>query len=82
MSAEIAAWREHVAGAGDDQRGEVRIAVDDVHRAFDPVVHRRGERVARRGPVDDAPRDRSFTLETQRGCAEFVLHRRTIESRA
>ena len=79
-TAEVAARREHVTGAGDDQSGEVRVTVDDAHRALDAVVHGGRQRVARRRAIDHAPRDRSLTLEAQSRRAEFVLHRRTIES--
>ena len=73
-AAEVAARREHVAGAGDDQRGEVGVGVDEAHGPLDAVVHRRGEGVAGRRPVDHAPGDDALALEAQAGGAELVGH--------
>ena len=73
-SAQIAAGSEHVVHPGDDERREVGIGVDEIHRSLDAVVHPRCERVACRGSVDDAPGDRTLTLQPQRRRAHVVLH--------
>ena len=39
--AEIAARGEHVAGAGDEQAGQIGVRVDVVDRVADAEVHRR-----------------------------------------
>ena len=71
-SAEVAARREDVAGADDDQRGQIRIGVDEPHRLLDAVVHRRRQGVAGRRAVDRAPGDRALPLEAQRRGAEVI----------
>ncbi len=74
-AAEIAARREHVPGARDDQRRQRRIGVHEPDGPLDPVVHRRRERVPGRRPVDHAPGDRPLPLEAESGCAQLVVHR-------
>ena len=54
--AEIATWGEDVAGAGDDQRTQVGVGVDQRHRSADAEVHRRREGVPRRWPIDHCTR--------------------------
>ena len=71
-AAQVAARREHVAGAGDDQRPQGRVGVDQAHRPLEAEVHGRGERVAGRGPVDHAPGDDAVALEAQAGGTEVV----------
>src|SRR5205807_9442935 len=72
--AEIAARGEDVAGARDDQRGERRVLVDDPRGSLDAEVHGGCQCIARLGPVDDAPGDRTFALEAEPRRAEFVCH--------
>ena len=71
-AAEVAARREHVAGAGDDQRRQVGVGVDQAHGPLEAEVHGRREGVAGRRPVDHAPGDDAVALEAQAGGAEVV----------
>ena len=70
--AEVSARSEDVPGAGDDERGQVRILVDDAHGPLDAEVHRRREGVPGCGPVDHAPGDGALPLEAQTSRAEFL----------
>ena len=72
VAAEVAAGDEHVAGAGDEQPGQVVVEVDVVGRVPHPEVHRRGHGVAGLGAVDDAPGQRPVAFEAQVGRAQPV----------
>ena len=69
---EVATRSEDVAGAGDDERGQVRILVDDADGPLDAEVHRRREGVPGLGPVDHAPGDGALALEAQPSRTEFL----------
>jgi hypothetical protein len=76
-AAQLAARREHVARAREDQRGRLAARVHPLDRALDAVVHRGRERVARLGPVDRAPREVVAALHAQERGAEvdgFGIH--------
>ena len=79
---EVAARGEHVARAGDDQRGQVGVGVDQPHRPLQPEVHGRGEGVARGRPVDRAPRDDPVALQPQARGAEVVGGDRVVGGHA
>ncbi len=70
--AELAAGDEHVAGAGDEQAGQVGIAVHVVDGVADAEVHRRRERVARLGSVDDDVGEHPVALEAEELATEPV----------
>src|ERR1700728_4362610 len=63
---------EDVPGAGDDERGQVRVLVDDADGPLDAEVHRRREGVPGCGPVDHAPGHGALPLEAQTCGAEFL----------
>ena len=71
-AAQVTPGGEDVAGAGDDERGQVRVLVDDADGSLDAEIHGRREGVPGLGPVDHAPGHRTFTLETQPRRAEFL----------
>ena len=71
-AAHIAAGREDVAGAGDQQTREIGIGVDMADRIADAEVHRGGHRVACLGPVQRAHTERPLAGETQVWGAEPV----------
>src|SRR5262249_17256083 len=76
LAAEVAARDEDIAGADDQQAGELRVVVDAVRRVADREVHRAGHRVAALGPVDHAAGERPVALEADVRRAEPVAFRR------
>ena len=65
LPAELAAGREHVAGAGDDERLQRPRRVHPVDGAPDAEVHVRGERVPPFGTIDRHPGGRAALLPSQ-----------------
>ena len=64
-TAELTAGDEHVSGSGDEQTGQVRLAVHVVDGVADAEVHGRREGVARLGPVDREVGEHTVALEAQ-----------------
>ena len=72
--AEVAPRCEDIVGAGDDQRREIGVGVDEPHRSLEAVVHGGRQRVPSRGPVDHTPRERALALQAKARRAEVVGH--------
>ena len=70
--AQVAAGREHVAGPGDDQGGEVGFGVDQVHGALDAVVHGRGQGIPGVRSIDHTPGERAVSLQSQVARAQVI----------
>src|SRR5262249_31950987 len=73
LPAQLAARREHVAHAGEDQRARLSLPGELVHVGdglLEAVVHRGAERVARLRPVDGAVGEMTLALEAQERSAE------------
>src|SRR5262249_39477002 len=65
LAAELATRREDVAGPGDDEHAQIRIAVEPLDGLSNAEVHVRGQRVAALGAIDGDPRDRPVLLPAQ-----------------
>ena len=62
-AAQVSARRENVAGAGEDQRPQILVGIDEMHRLLDAEIHRWRQRVACMRAIDGAPQDRPFAFE-------------------
>src|SRR5690606_22704904 len=69
---EVATGDEHVAGARDEQAGQIGVAPHHVDGAAHAEVHRRGHGVAGPGPVDDDVGEAAVAFEPQVGGAQPV----------
>src|SRR4029077_17040040 len=76
-AAHVAPGNEDVAGAGDEQAGQVGVTVHTVRRVANAEGHRRRHRVARLRPVDDAAGHWAVALEAQELRAQPVALGRT-----